>query len=88
MTYESALPDPDAEPLLCSDRELEQAGFSIGYSDEMPGVDSELISADGGRLGRDTDAFFATLDLEDPVECARAMYALQRETESKEASSS
>lgn len=85
MTYEPAVPDPDAEPLRCTDQELEQAGFSIGYPDEMPEVDSEFTSADDGRLGRDTDAFFATLDLEDPAECARAMYALQRETDSEPA---
>jgi hypothetical protein len=87
MTYGPAHPDPNTE-LLCSDRELEQAGFSIGYSDEMPDVDSEFISADGSPLGRDTDAFFATLDLEDPLECARAADALRQEAESEGASSS
>ncbi len=40
------LPDePDEETFLCSERELEEAGFSIGDLDEMPDVDHEFVAA-------------------------------------------
>jgi len=59
MTYEPMHHDPDAEPLLCSDEELAEAGFTVGYCDEMPETDGELLAAYGQPRDADTDAFLA-----------------------------
>ena len=59
MTYGPMHPDPDAEPLLCSDKELAKAGFTVGYCDEMPETDGEFVAADGQPRDADTDAFLA-----------------------------
>ncbi|MGA2163340.1 MAG: hypothetical protein ABSH36_02595 [Solirubrobacteraceae bacterium] len=79
IAYGQASPDPDAEQLLCSGRELEQAGFSIGYHHEMPILDSQRFREEDDPLGAEADALLAEADLESPEICARAMQAVQRE---------
>ncbi len=79
MTYEPMHPDPDAEQLLCTDEELAQAGFSIGYREDMPETDSEFVPTDGIQDGGRTDALLCDADLETPEDFARAMSALEHE---------
>jgi hypothetical protein len=81
MTYRQVNPDPDAEPLQCSDSELAQAGFSVGHYDDMPEVDSEFVPPDDSSPASEMDEVLAILDLQDPRECARAMRALERESD-------
>jgi hypothetical protein len=80
MTHELMHQDPDTEPLLCSDKELARAGFSVHYRDEMPDTDGEFVGADGEPL--DIDVYLADADLETPEGCEAALRALRKEMQS------